>query len=59
MIMETISNMLIEMYAVFAQLEIEKKEKRQRKGIASNPPHPPIILLMRSMERWEEWVVAL
>lgn len=35
MIMETINNMLIEMYAVFAQLEIEKKEKRQRDGIAT------------------------
>lgn len=35
MMMETINNMLIEMYAVFAQLEIEKKEKRQREGIAS------------------------
>jgi len=33
MMMETINNMLIEMYAVFAQLEIEKKEKRQREGI--------------------------
>ena len=35
MMMETINNMLIEMYAVFAQLEIEKKEKRQRDGIAT------------------------
>lgn len=35
MMMETINNMLIEMYAVFAQLEIEKKEKRQREGITS------------------------
>ena len=35
MMMETINNMLIEMYAIFAQLEIEKKEKRQREGIAS------------------------
>ncbi|QHI72678.1 recombinase family protein [Aminipila terrae] len=33
MIMETINNMLIEMYTVFAQVEIEKKEKRQREGI--------------------------
>lgn len=32
MMMETINNMLIEMYAVFAQLEIEKKEKRQQEG---------------------------
>lgn len=35
MMMETINNMLIEMYAVFAQLEIEKKEKRQKEGIAT------------------------
>ncbi|MDU1603518.1 MAG: recombinase family protein [Clostridium sp.] len=33
MIMETINNMLIEMYASFAQAELEKKEKRQREGI--------------------------
>lgn len=35
MIMETVNNMLIEMYSVFAQAEIEKKEKRQREGIES------------------------
>ena len=35
MIMETINNMLIEMYASFAQVELEKKEKRQREGIAA------------------------
>ncbi|AIY81240.1 hypothetical protein U728_738 [Clostridium botulinum 202F] len=35
MIMETINNMLIEMYASFAQAEIEKKEKRQSEGIAA------------------------
>lgn len=33
MILETINNMLIEMYAAFAEAEIEKKEKRQREGI--------------------------
>ena len=32
-IMETINNMLIELYATMAQAEIEKKEKRQREGI--------------------------
>ena len=32
-IMETVNNMLIEMYTVFAQVEVEKKEKRQREGI--------------------------
>lgn len=35
MIMETINHMLIEMYASFAQAELEKKEKRQREGIAA------------------------
>lgn len=33
MIMEAVNNLLVEMYAVFAQAEIEKKEKRQREGI--------------------------
>jgi DNA invertase Pin-like site-specific DNA recombinase len=35
MIMETINNMLIELYATMAQAEIEKKEKRQAEGIAA------------------------
>lgn len=35
MILETINNMLIEMYASFAQAELEKKEKRQQEGIAA------------------------
>ena len=35
MLMETINNMLIELYAAMAQAEIEKKEKRQREGIAA------------------------
>ena len=33
MILETINNMLIELYAAMAQAELEKKEKRQREGI--------------------------
>ena len=33
MLMETVNNMLIEIYAAMAQAEIEKKEKRQREGI--------------------------
>jgi len=33
MIMETINNMMIELYAAMAQAEIEKKEKRQKEGI--------------------------
>lgn len=35
MMMEMVNNMLVEMYAIFAQAEIEKKEKRQREGIAA------------------------
>ena len=31
MVMETINNMLIELYATMAQAEIEKKEKRQKR----------------------------
>ena len=33
MVVETINNMLIELYAAMAEAEIEKKEKRQREGI--------------------------
>lgn len=33
MILETINNMLIELYAAMAEAEIQKKEKRQREGI--------------------------
>lgn len=33
MLMETINNMLIELYAAMAQSELEKKEKRQTEGI--------------------------
>ena len=33
MMLETINNMMIELYASIAQAEIEKKEKRQREGI--------------------------
>lgn len=35
LILEAINNMLIEMYAVFAQVELEKKEKRQREGFTT------------------------
>lgn len=35
LVMGAINNMLIEMFAVFAQAEIEKKEKRQKEGIAA------------------------
>lgn len=33
MILNTVNNMMIEMYATFAQAEVEKREKRQREGI--------------------------
>ena len=33
LMMETINNMMLELYASMAQAEIEKKEKRQREGI--------------------------
>lgn len=33
MMLETINNMMVELYASMAQAEIEKKEKRQREGI--------------------------
>ena len=33
MMLETINNMMIELYASIAQAEVEKKEKRQREGI--------------------------
>ena len=32
MMLETINNMMLELYASMAQAELEKKEKRQRKG---------------------------
>ena len=33
MMLETINNMLIEMYATFAHAEMQKREKRQQEGI--------------------------
>lgn len=33
MLMETINNMLVEMYAAYSQAEMEKRQKRQREGI--------------------------
>lgn len=45
MILEAVNNMLIEMYAVFAQAEIEKKEKRQREGIVA----------MKERGEWENY----
>jgi len=34
LMMETINNMMLELYASMAEAEMEKKEKRQREGIA-------------------------
>lgn len=45
MIMETINNMLIELYATMAQAEIEKKEKRQQEGIQA----------MKDRGEWEDY----
>jgi len=45
MIMETINNMLIEMYATFAHAEMLKREKRQREGIQA----------MKDRGEWEKY----
>ena len=45
MMMETINNMLIEMYATFAHAEMEKRMRRQREGIES----------MRQRGEWERY----
>lgn len=45
MMMDTINNMLVEMYATFAHAEMQKREKRQREGIAS----------MKDRGEWEQY----
>lgn len=45
MVMDTINNMLIELYATMAQAEIEKKEKRQQEGIQAK----------KARGEWEEY----
>lgn len=45
MILETVNHMLLELYAAMAQAEIEKKEKRQREGIAAK----------RSRGEWDDY----
>lgn len=45
MMMDTINNMLVEMYATFAHAEMQKREKRQREGIAS----------MKERGEWEQY----
>ncbi|WP_312615113.1 MULTISPECIES: recombinase family protein [Oscillibacter] len=45
MVMETINNMLIELYATIAHAEMEKREKRQREGIEA----------MKARGEWEQY----
>ena len=45
MIMETINNMLVEMYATFAHAEMIKREKRQKEGIQA----------MRERGEWDKY----
>lgn len=45
MMMDTINNMLVEMYATFAHAEMQKREKRQREGIVS----------MKDRGEWERY----
>ena len=45
MVMETINNMLIELYATIAHAEMEKREKRQREGIEA----------MKARGEWERY----
>lgn len=66
LIMETVNNMLIEMFAVLAQTEIEKKEKRQREGMMAKklrgewddygrPPALPFEKFASAYARGREW----
>lgn len=45
LILEAINNMMIEMYALFAQAEVDKKAERQRKGIEA----------MKQRGEWERY----
>ena len=62
MLMKTINNMLIELYAAMAQAEIEKKEKRQREGIDSKKSrgdwddygHPAVMPLEEFRKEYQE-----
>lgn len=45
MMMDTINNLLVEMYATFAHAEMQKREKRQIEGIAS----------MKARGEWEHY----
>lgn len=45
MLMETVNNMLLEMYAAFAQAEMEKREQRQKEGIE----------VMKERGEWERY----
>lgn len=67
MLMETINNMLIELYAAMAQAEIEKKEKRQREGIDSKKARgewddygrPAVMSIDEFSEHYQNWNYAL
>ena len=60
MIMETINNMLVEMYATFAHAEMMKREKRQKEGIQAKKERgewdkygrPPIMDYTRFSEEY-------
>ncbi len=66
MIMETINNMLIELYATMAQAEIEKKEKRQKEGIQAKKERgewddygrPAVITVDRFAKEYEKVLVG-
>ena len=66
MLMETINNMLIELYATMAQAEIDKKEKRQREGIDSKKVHgewedygrPAVMSLEEFAEHYQKVVLG-
>lgn len=66
MLMETINNMLIELYAAMAQAEIDKKEKRQREGIDSKKVHgewedygrPAVMSLEEFAEHYQKVVLG-
>ena len=52
LMIETINNVLIEIYASLAQAEMEKKEKRQREGMEAKKPvsYTHLAVLQQRME---------
>ena len=67
MMLETINNMMIELYASMAQAEIEKKEKRQREGIEQKKARgewddygrPAVMSIDEFSEHYQNWNYAL